>query len=650
MKRMARAFVGFGCIGLLVFLQGQLCAAPEPDREAIAVRSEAAAKIPTKPEGRGVIYVPDDYPAIQGAIDAASNDDTVIVREGTYYENINFLGKTITVRSTDPEDPAVVEATVINGNHDGRCVTFDSGEGPLSVLSGFTVRGGLASAAGGTIGGGIACFASSPTLTYNYIIHNNADFGAGISCIDGSPLISNNRIFWHCTLANAAGIYCESSGARIENNLIEGNFCYYGGGGIGCSECSGIQITGNTIFDNYCHYGAGGISLVNCEATVAANTIEENKCQAYGGTTYGGGIYCEGGSIAISGNELWDNFANSGAAISCRSGATVVMEGNTIAHHISSQEGTVSCFGSSVTMNHNILVDNYAPRGSGIYLADQSDVSLTNDLIAHNYDSEMGAITCYSADNDCSLQVTSCTIVLNESHGIYIYQQQDAQVTNSILWGNGRASISAAGGITVSYSDVEEGWSGAGNIDGYPLFLDPAGGDYRLAYGSPCIDTGSAVGNPRDREGDSRPLDGDASGTAEHDMGADEYNGGGVDSDGDGLVDALELSFGTDPEGTDTDGDGVSDYDEVNYDGDPDTYDPYDPGTGEGTDLNATDPDTDGDGYTDYIELESGTDPIDQESKPGILRLNFQPVSSDIPPGFLKDNGGGYTGRGYGWL
>ncbi|GAI61123.1 unnamed protein product, partial [marine sediment metagenome] len=34
----------------------------------------------------------------------------------TYYENINFLGKAITVRSTDPNDPNVVAATIIDGN------------------------------------------------------------------------------------------------------------------------------------------------------------------------------------------------------------------------------------------------------------------------------------------------------------------------------------------------------------------------------------------------------------------------------------------------------------------------------------------------------------------------------------------------------
>ena len=61
------------------------------------------------------INVPDDQPTIQAAIGVASNGDVVIVAQGEYFENINFLGKAITVRSTDPTDPAVVAATIING-------------------------------------------------------------------------------------------------------------------------------------------------------------------------------------------------------------------------------------------------------------------------------------------------------------------------------------------------------------------------------------------------------------------------------------------------------------------------------------------------------------------------------------------------------
>ena len=62
----------------------------------------------------------------------------------------------------------------------------------------------------------------------------------------------------------------------------------------------------------------------------------------------------------------------------------------------------------------------------------------------------------------------------------------------------------------MSYSDIEGGWTGTGNLDADPLFVDAANGDYRLGVGSPCIDKGTSAsapasdieGTPRDRAPD----------------------------------------------------------------------------------------------------------------------------------------------------
>jgi hypothetical protein len=87
-----------------------------------------------------VIHVPSEQPSIQAGINTASNGDTVEVSPGTYFENINFKGKLITVTST-----AGPKVTTINGRGANAVVIFSSGETTAAVLSGFTVTNGSAS-------------------------------------------------------------------------------------------------------------------------------------------------------------------------------------------------------------------------------------------------------------------------------------------------------------------------------------------------------------------------------------------------------------------------------------------------------------------------------------------------------------------------
>ena len=89
------------------------------------------------------------------------------------------------------------------------------------------------------------------------------------------------------------------------------------------------------------------------------------------------------------------------------------------------------------------------------------------------------------------------------------------------------------------------------------------------------------------------------------------------DADGDGLSDALEKKYGSDPEVADSDGDGISDGDEVDQGLDP------------------TKADSDGDGYSDSDEIAAGTDPLDEES--GIYKGGwpFNPDKDSMDdPGF----------------
>ena len=79
-------------------------------------------------------------------------------------------------------------------------------------------------------------------------------------------------------------------------------------------------------------------------------------------------------------------------------------------------------------------------------------------------------------------------------------------------------NLDALSTVTVTYSDIEGGWPGEGNIDDDPLFRAPQGGIYRLLKDSPCVDTATPVGAPdEDILGVYRPHGGG------YDRGAHEF-------------------------------------------------------------------------------------------------------------------------------
>jgi hypothetical protein len=123
-----------------------------------------------------------------------------------------------------------------------------------------------------------------------------------------------------------------------------------------------------------------------------------------------------------------------------------------------------------------------------------------------------------------------------------------------------------------------------------------------------------------------------------------------LDSDGDGLLDGVEIQNGTDPDNADTDHDGLSDGDEVNiYHTDPLNPDTDGDGLSDGDEVhiygtNPLDPDTDHDLLSDGFEVAHGTNPLDPDSDhDGIIDgLDTQILNqsiADLPDSAFKANG-----------
>ena len=270
------------------------------------------------------IYVPDGSPSIQAAINAANDGDTIVIRDGVYTGtgnfNLDFLGKAITVKSQNGPSNCIIDC-----QQKGMGVSFHSGEGGGSVLSGITIKNGLSQGAVewgiGYKDVGIYIENSSPVITgciltgnstghtvgalggVIYLIDSNANIRScnidnnmayGIVAHNSAPIITN------CDISNNyGGIYTDNSflyvaKCSLNNNAVNGLITTYssndgppywpqhfttvasssisgnGGGGLSISD-SGWTIISNCVITGNKNYGITGSNCRIQNSTICYN-------------------------------------------------------------------------------------------------------------------------------------------------------------------------------------------------------------------------------------------------------------------------------------------------------------------------------------------------------------------------------------------
>jgi hypothetical protein len=219
------------------------------------------------------IHVPTDQPTIQAGIEVATDGDTVLVAPGTYNEQIDFLGKAITVRSRDGAEVTIIdsegESTWVDWPY-GPVVRMIGGEGADTVLQGFTVTGGQAGSAGSAGYSGIWCEGLAPTIRDCIVSGNSGGLGGGV--------LGNARLE-RCTIRdNDALPYGEGGGVHGQPTLIDcvvnGNRSGGVGGGIfAAGSCTLVRtiIDGNESGNGLDGYSGGGVfgpaTLIECVVT-----------------------------------------------------------------------------------------------------------------------------------------------------------------------------------------------------------------------------------------------------------------------------------------------------------------------------------------------------------------------------------------------
>lgn len=189
----------------------------------------------------------------------------------------------------------------------------------------------------------------------------------------------------------------------------------------------------------------------------------------------GGGILVQFASPVIQNNIIFNNEVTNVTGVNSTGG------------------GGVRIGDSYVRFYNNIVMNNTARYGAGIVL-NYTGGDYKNNIICANYGSyQFGSGSGIWINNTFSrpLTIINNTIANNSATSNFsgVYGSNFAQLRNNIIWGNTGGAGQVSPSMNIRYSDVQGGYTGAGNINQDPMFADS---NYVLQVSSPCIDKGDS--------------------------------------------------------------------------------------------------------------------------------------------------------------
>ena len=451
----------------------------------------------------GTLLVPDDFATIQDAVDAAADGDEVVVDDGTYVTDVEIVDKSITLRSASGDR----DLCIIDGQFTGVNIVGGVG-GDDVVVRDLTITDCPTRA--------IVVGPFSRVSIENCLIKECTNIGAMF--MNGESLRMIDCVVRdNASNSNGAGLWISAGDVTIRQTLFRdndstGNSPYGGGVYIfGDAQLAVIDsvFRRNTAIGTTVGRGGGlGVQGGSLEPILIANTVfDDNEA-----SEKGGGMYIEYRGAVLGNVEFTSNVGLAGGAMFLENGG-----------------------GSPVqfTISNALIADNDATNGSGggIRLAQDGTLTVTNATIFRN------------------------TSTGSAGGGVAVGPNSTGTFTNCIVGGNTPDDFAGAGTTTVTYSNVEDGFAGVGNVSVAPLFVDINAGDYRLSAASPCIDAGNSlasIGPAMDLDGQHRVADDPDSANAGFalangaiDMGAYEFQpatGCASDFDGSGDVGPADLA------------------------------------------------------------------------------------------------------------
>ncbi|WP_286827183.1 cadherin domain-containing protein [Microcystis sp. LSC13-02] len=511
----------------------QLAPVPTPAASrTIFVRTNAGGS------NNGTSWV-DAFTSLQDALAAAKSGDTIWVAGGTYKpttgtdrtatftlkNQVEIYGGFAGSETSLSQRNVATNATILSGDigtvntasDNVYHVVTGNSTSNTAVLDGFTISGGNANASGtNSVGGGVYIVDGSPTLRNLIFENNNATSGGGIYNETGANPTITNTTFRNNTASNGGAIYNTSSNPTLTDVTFTNNTVTSQGGAI--FNISSNPTLNNTTFGNNTAVTGGAIFNQSSSPIFNTATFGSNIASSQGGAIYnissnttlnnvtfaqnratssGGAIHNNSSTSTISQSSFQQNRANFGGAI-----------------YNVNQSNNLSLTNVSFTLN---IADS---TGGAIYNVNSHNLQATNATFSRNNAASLGGAI-FQENNGVgaiTTTLTNSTFSGNSAgSGSALYNQSNinnssfvisSNLRNSIIWGNGGTAIVNNTGVattTVTNSIVQGGFTGTGNLNVDPLFVDAINDDLRLQSGSPAINAGSNASLPAD----TRDLDGD---------------------------------------------------------------------------------------------------------------------------------------------
>jgi len=329
-------------------------------------------------------HVPEDFPTIQYAIDAASDGDEIIVAPGTYTstadEVVDMRGKEIWLHSSGG-----AEVTIIEGESKRRGILCENYETSSTIIEGFKINNCYSSSGGGTQN-----YNCNPSYIDCIFINNSGAYGGAINNQNCSSVFLNCD-FLNNSSGQGGACNLSNSSSTFQNCTFESNSCTQDGGGVFASSGNPLQFVDCVFRSNIALRGGGTFS-------------------------YSGNIFLTG--CVFENNIASDDGYGNGGAVYCQSSSHPVITTCSFTNNIALRGGAISCF--DATIIDCGFIQNNAKNGGGIYSYGSNDsnsptISNSNfcenvpDAIYGNWNNKGGndfLNTCGDVEGACCVKKT----------------------------------------------------------------------------------------------------------------------------------------------------------------------------------------------------------------------------------------------------